>query len=104
YNMPSTMLIEGKLERTRVEAAFQRLIARHESLRTSFAVVNGEPVQNIHEDVPFALAYSEVTEQEARELVSSLVQPFDLEVAPLIRVSLLKIGEDRHVLFTDMHH
>ncbi|GEB34858.1 non-ribosomal peptide synthase/polyketide synthase [Brevibacillus parabrevis] len=104
YNMPSTMLIEGKLERTRVEAAFQRLIARHESLRTSFAVVNGEPVQNIHEDVPFALAYSEVTEQEARELVSSLVQPFDLEVAPLIRVSLLKIGEDRYVLFTDMHH
>ncbi|MGF9825596.1 tyrocidine non-ribosomal peptide synthetase TycC, partial [Brevibacillus agri] len=104
YNMPSTMLIEGKLDRTRVEAAFQRLIARHDSLRTSFAVVNGEPVQHIHADVPFALAYSEVTEDEARKLVSSLVQPFDLGVAPLMRVSLLKIGEDRHVLLTDMHH
>ncbi|RNB58979.1 amino acid adenylation domain-containing protein [Brevibacillus gelatini] len=104
YNMPSTMLIEGKLDRNRVEAAFKGLIARHESLRTSFAVVNGEPVQKIHADVPFAMAYFEVTEDEARHLVSSLVQPFDLEVAPLIRVALLKIGEDRHVLFTDMHH
>ncbi|WP_432774041.1 non-ribosomal peptide synthase/polyketide synthase [Brevibacillus gelatini] len=104
YNMPSTMLIEGKLDRNRVEAAFKGLIARHESLRTSFSVVNGEPVQKIHADVPFAMAYFEVTEDEARDLVSSLVQPFDLEVAPLIRVALLKIGEDRHVLFTDMHH
>lgn len=104
YNMPSTMLIEGKLEPERLETAFKQLIQRHESLRTSFAVVNGEPVQKIHEEVSFELSYTTITEDQAQEVLSTLVQPFDLGVAPLIRVRLLHIGEDRHVLFTDMHH
>ncbi|MFS0553781.1 non-ribosomal peptide synthase/polyketide synthase [Brevibacillus sp. 179-C9.3 HS] len=104
YNMPSAMVIEGKLDPERLEQAFKHLIERHESLRTSFAVVNGEPVQKIHQEVPFEISYSTVTEDQAERIVSTLVVPFDLSVAPLLRVWLLNIGEDRHVLFTDMHH
>nr|WP_267497724.1 non-ribosomal peptide synthase/polyketide synthase [Paenibacillus farraposensis] len=104
YNMPGVMMVEGKLDRTRLEAAFRRLISRHETLRTSFDVVNGEPVQRVHEEVPFAVEYAEAREEEAKVRIRDFIRPFDLQQAPLLRAGLIKLQQDRHLLLFDMHH
>ncbi|MER0465954.1 amino acid adenylation domain-containing protein, partial [Bacillus cabrialesii subsp. cabrialesii] len=64
YNMPAVLELEGKLDPERLDRAFKELIKRHESLRTSFEQDDGgEPVQRIHDEVPFALQTAVLGEQ-----------------------------------------
>ncbi len=81
-----------------------KLIRRHESLRTSFIMLNGIPRQIIHEDVVFSLACEECAEEKANGMVESFISPFDLSRAPLFRVGLMKIGQEQYLLLVDMHH
>uniref|UniRef100_UPI00046FE480 non-ribosomal peptide synthetase n=1 Tax=Paenibacillus massiliensis TaxID=225917 RepID=UPI00046FE480 len=104
YNMPGVMLVEGDLDRKRVEKAFQQLIQRHETLRTSFDVVGGEPVQRVHAEVPFAIEYTQAKEQDAEVCINRFIRAFDLQTAPLLRVGLVELDMNRHLLLFDMHH
>ncbi|MGG1642432.1 non-ribosomal peptide synthase/polyketide synthase [Paenibacillus sp. NRS-1782] len=104
YNMPGILTVEGVLDRERLEQAFRRLIHRHGSLRTRFVTVNGEPIQQILTDVPFTVEYAELSEEEAEASVQQFVRPFDLGEAPLLRVGLIQIAHERHLLLFDMHH
>ncbi|NVB36185.1 hypothetical protein HAU45_22340, partial [Bacillus licheniformis] len=97
YNMPAALKLTGPLDRARLDEVFRQLIRRHESLRTSFETgADGEPVQRIHDDVPFTL-----TEEAAAE---DFVRPFQLQEAPLFRAALVKEAEESHLLLVDMHH
>ncbi|WP_368236998.1 amino acid adenylation domain-containing protein [Bacillus velezensis] len=97
YNMPAVLELTGPLDRGRLEETFRRLVERHESLRTSFETgPDGEPVQRIHDSVPFQL--------DEAESADAFVRPFCLEEAPLFRAALLKESDERHLLLTDMHH
>ncbi|MCK4764196.1 MAG: amino acid adenylation domain-containing protein, partial [Candidatus Aminicenantes bacterium] len=62
YNMPGVMLVEGVVEPEKIEQVFLQLIERHESLRTSFAVVDEQPVQKIHspEEIDFKIEYKDL--------------------------------------------
>ncbi len=109
YNMPGIFILKGKLDRNRLEQAFRRLIERHETLRTSFETVNGEPFQRVHAAVPFEVSYSEVdggepSHVEVEALIRSFIQPFDLKYAPLLRVGLIQLADDHHIFMCDMHH
>ncbi|EHS59970.1 non-ribosomal peptide synthase/polyketide synthase [Paenibacillus sp. Aloe-11] len=104
YNMPGILTVEGPLDRERLEQAFRSLIHRHGSLRTRFVTVNGEPVQQILTDVPFTVEYAELSEEEAEASLQQFVRPFDLGEAPLLRVGLIRIANERHLLLFDMHH
>ncbi|MFC0210899.1 non-ribosomal peptide synthase/polyketide synthase [Paenibacillus chartarius] len=104
YNMPGVMTIEGPLDPGRLEGAFRRLIERHESLRTSFALENGEPVQRIHRDVDFAVEVMQAAEEEVDAAVRGFVREFDLRMPPLLRVGLIRLERERHLLLFDMHH
>nr|ACA97576.1 PmxA [Paenibacillus polymyxa] len=104
YNMPEAMLLEGALDRTRFEEAFRKLVARHETLRTGFEMVDGEASQRIYQDVNFAVEFYRVDEQEAEETVHRFVRPFDLAKPPLLRVGLVELAPERHILMYDMHH
>ncbi|MDI5790323.1 condensation domain-containing protein [Bacillus licheniformis] len=53
YNVPAVLLLEGELDKERLEDAFRALISRHETLRTSFELIDGEIVQTIHQDAVF---------------------------------------------------
>ncbi len=104
YNMPAAMTIEGNLDKEKMELAFKELITRHESLRTSFELVEGEIVQRIHEEVEFNLDYVVLdSEDQIKELIKEFVKPFDLSKAPLLRVGLIKTL-DKHLILFDMHH
>ncbi|WP_407873315.1 non-ribosomal peptide synthase/polyketide synthase [Paenibacillus melissococcoides] len=104
YNMPMALRLEGVLDRVRLEAALQALIARHESLRTSFAVVDGEPVQQVAEQAMFEVSYEEAKEEEAEEFIRAFLRPFDLSKAPLLRATVVRLEEARYLLLFDMHH
>ncbi|EPR11938.1 hybrid non-ribosomal peptide synthetase/type I polyketide synthase [Ruminiclostridium papyrosolvens] len=104
YNMPCTILMEGKLDTNRFEDAFRALIRRHETLRTSFEMSDGEPVQKVHREAEFKVDYFESGEDNAGRIVNEFIRPFDLNKAPLLRVGFIKIGNDRHLLMFDMHH
>ncbi|AIW37631.1 peptide synthetase [Bacillus subtilis] len=97
YNMPAVLELMGPLDRSRLEETFRQLVERHESLRTSFETgPDGEPMQRIHDSVPFQL--------DEAESADAFVRPFCLEEAPLFRAALVKESDEHHLLLTDMHH
>ncbi|WP_368656566.1 amino acid adenylation domain-containing protein [Brevibacillus dissolubilis] len=104
YNMPVFWKIDGSLEPARLEQAFQTLVDRHESLRTSFEWIDNKPVQRIHEPLAFTLGYSHAAEDELEQTAKQFVQPFAIDQAPLMRADLVIYGENRHLLMLDMHH
>lgn len=106
YNIPSAVTIDGPLDKVRVEQTIRSLIRRHESLRTSFEMRGEEPVQRIHpaSEIRFDLAYSEAALEQIEARAHELIQPFDLGQAPLLRAQLIRLEENRHLLFMDMHH
>ncbi|MED1784018.1 edeine biosynthesis hybrid PKS-NRPS EdeI [Brevibacillus fortis] len=104
YNIPTVMLLEGELDREAFEQAFVTLVQRHESLRTSFSIVDGELMQTVHPNVDFTLAYCEIDENEAKRAVEQFIRAFDLSKAPLVRGMLIRMDENKHLLLFDMHH
>ncbi|MGQ3480236.1 amino acid adenylation domain-containing protein [Paenibacillus sp. TY11] len=107
YNIPGALTLTGSLDHTALDNAFRQLIDRHETLRTSFETMNGEPVQRVHDEVPFRVELIHAhgaDPKETDELVHGFVQPFDLAQAPLFRTGLIEIGPEHHILLLDMHH
>ena len=106
YNMPGVLMLDGGLDKERFESAFRGLIARHEALRTSFDMIEGEIVQRITsaDEVEFKIDYAEVSEAEIDSSVKEFVRVFDLSQAPMLRVGLVKVSESRYYLMFDMHH
>ncbi|MCP4151046.1 MAG: hypothetical protein GY757_25100, partial [bacterium] len=117
YNIFETVLLEGELKKEKLEKNFRQLIARHESLRTSFHMIGGEPVQVVHEnsDINYSNEYYETKctpgedSKGIMEIVKAFIRPFDLTGTPLLRVGIVKTGnthstEPQHILMVDMHH
>ncbi|WP_051624339.1 non-ribosomal peptide synthetase [Clostridium akagii] len=105
YNIPLFLIIDGILDELRFENAFRKVIERHETLRTSFDIVNGEPVQKIEENVKFKINKFNCNNDELDDLIDKFIKPFDLKEVPLIRASLARINDsNKHFLMVDMHH
>jgi acyl carrier protein/Asp-tRNA(Asn)/Glu-tRNA(Gln) amidotransferase C subunit len=107
YNMFQVLTINRKVDRNKLTEVFQRLVNRHEILRTSAELINEEPVQRVHEHVPFQVEYYSLGNgnREAEEqIVKDFVRPFQLDAVPLMRVGLIKREEEQYVLMVDIHH
>lgn len=104
YNMPWVMKIDGILDMDRFEKALKMLIERHEALRTSFSLINGEPVQYIHREVEFKIEVINIDSKNPKEAINNFIRPFNLERAPLLRVGIAKFDITEHLLLIDMHH
>ncbi|MDQ1349717.1 MAG: hypothetical protein QG657_17, partial [Acidobacteriota bacterium] len=110
YNLPAVLELEGTPDKEKLEETFKKLIIRHESLRTSFHMVEEKPVQKIHtpDVVEFTLQYADASFNFTDDLLSQefsqYIRPFDLSTAPLFRVGLLKLSEQKYILVVDMHH
>ncbi|MCK4259319.1 MAG: amino acid adenylation domain-containing protein [Halanaerobiales bacterium] len=103
YNMPFAMILEGKVDKDRVSETFTKLIERHESLRTSFELLDNEPRQRVHQMVSFELEYGEI-DHDLGLTIQSFIQPFDIANPPLLRAGLFKISAEKHLFVCDMHH
>ncbi|TBV01689.1 condensation domain-containing protein, partial [Stutzerimonas kirkiae] len=108
YNMPTALRFKGELDIEALRSSFETLIARHEPLRTTFRQDGEQAVQVIQPGIDFALAQEEL-DDASEALIQSKVEeevarPFDLENGPLLRVKLLRLAKDDHVLVLTLHH
>jgi amino acid adenylation domain-containing protein/non-ribosomal peptide synthase protein (TIGR01720 family) len=112
YNIPEALRISGRLQRAALRQTLDRLVARHETLRTTFVAIDGEPMQVIGEPQPVNMPLVDLRdlpepgrEIEAMRLVKEEgARPFDLAAGPLLRVTLLQLAEEEYILLLSMHH
>jgi len=112
YNMPTTWRITGSLDLLAFERAINTLVARHEVFRTQFILRDGTPYQEILPSLSLPVCVTDLshlsTEEQSAEVTQQVATfakaPFDLTTAPLLRVALLWLGSDEHILLLNMHH
>jgi amino acid adenylation domain-containing protein len=112
YGLPIAYRVKGPLDVLALENSFNEIIRRHEVLRTTFTVNDGEPLQVIHQACKIRIGVTELElmppdEREHRLHILASHEagvPFDLSRLPLIRVLLFKVSHDDHVLFINLHH
>ena len=112
YNVVWAVRLHGVLDVGALRQAFDEIVGRHESLRTTFVVVNGQPVQVIAEEIEIPWTIKDLTpytelerESVAMELAKiEAQQPFDLTKGPLFRLLLLRLETESHILVLNIHH
>ncbi|MEO8383506.1 MAG: amino acid adenylation domain-containing protein, partial [Acidobacteriota bacterium] len=113
YHMSTALRLLGRLDVSALQATLDRVVARHDSLRTSFGAIAGVPYQQIAaQDCGFALRHEDLSQLSAveREAIVARVTaeegraPFDLSTGPLVRGRLLKLADGEHVLLVTQHH
>jgi bacitracin synthase 3 len=125
YNISQSILLSDEADIKKLEKTFNKLIQRHEGFRTSFHMVNDEPVQKIHDTVELKIAYYELissrdktgieVEENRQERLSPIMlsrdqlikyyyKAFDLSRAPLLKVGVVKTDEGKYLLVVTMHH
>ncbi|RKI15222.1 non-ribosomal peptide synthetase [Corallococcus sp. AB030] len=112
YNIPAALRLKGYVDVESLRRAFETLVARHETLRTTFVEHQGQPAQCIHAPSTWTLSLLDVSslpepqrQEEARRLANlEAHRPFDLEAGPLLRTSLVRLGDAEHLLLVTMHH
>ncbi|UXE67980.1 MAG: amino acid adenylation domain-containing protein [Chryseotalea sp. WA131a] len=104
YNVYLALRIKGPLEKPRLKDAFFRLLQRHETLRTSFDLVDGIPAQRIVDEIFFDIETVDWKEGREEEAIRKFIRPFDLSKPPLMRVGLIAISDRDHILVVDGHH
>lgn len=112
YNIPASIRLKTAVDVRALEQSLTALIARHEVLRTTFAAVDGQPMQVIAPSLTVPLRVVDLSalpqtqrEDEVLRLANEDVQgPFDLVHGPLLRTALLRLAANEHVLLLTIHH
>jgi amino acid adenylation domain-containing protein len=112
YHMPLFVRLEGEFDQDAFRGALDELVRRHESLRTSFPLVDGAPVQRVAPPAPAELTFydlSALRDDERNDETARLVReqartPFWLETGPLFRADLVKLSEGEHLFLATLHH
>jgi hypothetical protein len=112
YNMPSLLRLSGSLNLEALQKAIDRIVDRHETLRTHFICLHESPAQAIDPMLQVKLQLLDLTsmgpkerEEKARQLVHQQVnRPFQLSSEPLLRATLLRLQPAEHLLLLNMHH
>ncbi|MBD2677482.1 MULTISPECIES: non-ribosomal peptide synthetase [Nostoc] len=112
YNIPIAFHIKGQLNITALGQSLNAILKRHEIWRTTFKLINGEPVQEIAPDLTWDLPIihlehlsNENWESEVKQLVAKeATKPFNLAKGLLVRATLLRLNQEEHVLLVTMHH
>lgn len=103
-NLINVLKVEGPLDKTKIQVAVSKLIDRHEGLRTSYHLVEGEIVQQIAEFVELDFTYFDGNGLNTQSIIEQFIRPFDLEQAPLLRVGIIGLSPESHILMIDLHH
>ncbi|CAI8793950.1 Linear gramicidin synthase subunit D [Pseudomonas sp. IT-P74] len=112
YNLPGAVRLTGRLNLSALEQAFASLVARHETLRTVFARQADDSLQQVPAAAPLRIEQVDFSALPANEREGAVAEtaeqqsvlPFDLSTGPLLRVTLLKLAEQEHVLLLTLHH
>jgi amino acid adenylation domain-containing protein/non-ribosomal peptide synthase protein (TIGR01720 family) len=106
YNLPRALSIKGRLDAALLERALQKVVDRHDILRTGFLDIDGTAQQFVDRDAQLNLVQITLENRDALpgHIAAEAARPFDLASAPLIRATLLKLDDQEHVLLLTLHH
>lgn len=107
YNITEALELVGNMNTTRLEKIIYKIIEKREILRTCFKIVDGKVVQQIKDMKDINFSIQKVAYDATRsidEQIKSFVKPFDLSEAPLLRMGVMSIDEQTHILLVDIHH
>lgn len=110
YHMSGGCYINKALDVEAFNKVFQTIVERHESLRTTFVEIKGEPRQKIHAISNFKLEYFNLVddtlkEQKVADLIKlELTTPFNLKTGPLLRAKLIQLEEQKYLVLFNVHH
>jgi hypothetical protein len=112
YNMPIAVGLEGPLDVTILQRAFEEIVGRHEVLRTTLVADGGIPRQLIAESLELTLPVEDLSglpeptrQAQAQQLIrAEAARPFDLARGPLLRARLLRLAEQEHITVVVLHH
>ena len=112
YNIPTALHLEGLLNTAILEKSINEVVRRHEILRTTFTELNGQPLQVVAPNLILALPVIDmqhISKNEQEMFVQKITteeskRPFDLAKGPLLRITLLKLGEQEYVVLLTIHH
>ncbi|WP_327320419.1 condensation domain-containing protein [Streptomyces sp. NBC_01235] len=108
YHLPHAFRVRGEVRPDALEAALRRLVERHPALRTTVDVAGHAPVQTVRATAPVSCTVEQIGPRSDDELLSLVTErgrvPFDLTEGPLLRVHLLSLAPDDHVLVVTLHH
>ncbi|MEA5516370.1 condensation domain-containing protein, partial [Nodularia sp. UHCC 0506] len=112
YNIPAAVRLQGELNFNALQQSFNEIVRRHEVLRTNFQTVAGQAVVVISEAKPLILPTIDISklplnQQEVeikQQTAQEVQQPFDISSDYLLRVKLLRLNEQEHILLLTMHH
>lgn len=105
YNTAKAFIVNGKLDKIKVESAINQIIDRHEILRSTFELINSEIVQKVKDKYYIKLKYNKTNnEKNLKQIIEEFVSPFDIEKLPLLHVEITSLQDDKHLLLLDAHH
>ncbi|MCO8165753.1 amino acid adenylation domain-containing protein [Pseudomonas sp. 21LCFQ010] len=106
YNMAIALRFKGVLDRAALQGSFDALIARHETLRTTFRQEGEQAIQIVHAEQALVIDYEALSSEVGVQvhIDAEIQKPFDLVCGPLLRVKLLGLAEQDHVLVLTLHH
>lgn len=106
YNIPEAFLVKGRLDVNVLARSFSEIVRRHEILRTTFQVINGEPRQVIGPPQPVPVDVVDLSpDRDVQRLIDEeATTVFDLTRGPLLRVKLLRRDDAEHILLLTVHH
>lgn len=112
YNEPVTIHYTGPLNVSALERSFNEILRRHEAWRTSFRIVDGEPVQVVHENLSVSLPLFDLRDLPREQRYETALQiatadarvPMDLGQVPLFRTKLIRLDDEEHRLYLSLNH
>ncbi|NQZ57169.1 MAG: SDR family NAD(P)-dependent oxidoreductase, partial [Lentisphaeraceae bacterium] len=105
YNITAALSLKGELNVTILQKSLDILVERHLSLKTLFIERDGEVLQQIADDFRILLTVEEISKGQVQQVLEAFSkEPFDLKTDVLIRVRLLKVDEEEHILCINQHH
>ncbi|MGE5324322.1 MAG: condensation domain-containing protein, partial [Actinomycetota bacterium] len=108
YHVPMAVRLSGELDVEALQASVNEIVRRHEVLRTSFALVEGRPVQVVHDRSTVSIPLVDLSDAGPNSVEAIMdgetTHPFDLTQLPLFRLRLIRLSVHEHVLMLVMHH
>ena len=112
YNMPAAVQLDGMLDADALQRSLNEIVARHETLRTTFVTIDGQAVQQIASSASVTMSIVDLTRLEKTDqqaqvqhvIGTEVRQPFQLECGPLLRATLIRLDVQQHIFVLNMHH
>lgn len=102
HNSPLIYIVEGHLSVNRLENALNKIVNRHEILRTYFEFMDGDIFQKIHEELKITISHKKVEDTDILSMVQAFIERFDLNSAPLLRMEVVEFAREKSLIMIDI--